>query len=278
MRDAMQTDFAIIGGDRRQFYLAEILQKRGYSLCTKSVPGLGDVGDLRTAEFLLLPVPATDGEGHIRGTELSPAEVSEMIFPHAQVFGGGIEHLKKVFPHSEDVLLWEDLTMDNAAITAEGALHHILTELPATVEGEEFLILGAGRIGMHLARRLAALGGKVTVSARQVSQRRMIEAMGFVAEETGTFPRGLEHYACLCNTIPSPVLSKEQLSHTRHDCLILELASAPGGCFPEDCEALGKNFIIARGLPGVTAPRTAAEVLAKHILARIGASKEESYG
>lgn len=274
----MQTDFAIIGGDQRQYYVAKILQRQGYSLCTKSVPDLEDVGDLRTAEFVLLPVPVTDGAGHIRGTKFSPAEVKDMIFPHAQVFGGGIEQLKEVFPHSEDVLLWEDLTMDNASITAEGALGYILSELPTTIEGEKFLILGAGRIGMHLARRISALGGTVTISARTQSQRRMIEALGFTAEETGTFPRGLEQYACLCNTIPSPVLSKEQLSHTRHDCLVLELASAPGGCYPEDCETLGKHLVIARGLPGKTAPKTAAEVLLKHILARIGASKEEAYG
>ena len=168
--------------------------------------------------------------------------------------------------------------MDNASITAEGALQYILTELPSTIEGEAFLIIGSGRIGMHLARRLSALGGKVTISTRQIGQRKMIEAMGFEAEETGTFPRGLEQYACICNTVPSPVLSKEQLSHTRHHCLILELASAPGGFFTEDCETLGRKFILARGLPGKTAPKTAAEVLLKHILAHIGASKEDAYG
>ena len=67
------------------------------------------------------------------------------------------------------------------------------------------------------------------------------------------------------NTVPAPVLPYELLQKLPPDALLVELASAPGGCNAAEAEALGLRYRAAPGLPGRAAPRTAGEYLGQVI-------------
>lgn len=67
------------------------------------------------------------------------------------------------------------------------------------------------------------------------------------------------------NTVPAPVLPEELLRRLPPEALVVELASAPGGCDAAVAEAMGLRYRNAPGLPGKAAPRTAGEYLGQVI-------------
>lgn len=256
--------FSFLGGDNRTPWVRACLEEAG---CR--VAELSDAG----VTHLVLPLPAFDADGDIRGGPAFSA-LQGALRPGVTVLGGQLDRRRTELEATGvtvlDYFQDEVLTAANAAVTAEGALLLAMEQLPVTLEGTPALVIGWGRIGQLLSHRLRALGACVTASARRERDLGMIRALGFRAEVTGQW-RELSRYRVIFNTVPAPVLSAEDLKHTRPDCLLLELASAPGGI-----EALGgRSLIRAPGLPGKTAPETAGRLIGETVL-RLAAGQERS--
>ena len=161
----------------------------------------------------------------------------------------------------------------NAVPTAEGAIQIALEELPITLHGAKVLVVGYGRLGRALAPRLAALGAKVSVSARKWEDLAWIEAAGYAAEHTGELAGWLCGYDLVVNTVPARVLDEEALRDLKPGCLLIDLASKPGGVDFEAARALGVRAIWALSLPGKAAPVTAGQAVKSsvyHILNELG--------
>lgn len=269
--------FAILGGDRRQFYLASQLMASGFSVACHQVPGLPDThpslhAALAQAEAVLLPIPALQNGTEIRGAPgLTPASVQAALAPRARIFGGALpENLFAGHKHY-DYLKDEPLAIQNAALTAEAALVPALQALPGGLAGNAVLIVGFGRIGKCLARRLQSLGAAVTVASRRAEDRAWCAALGYRPEQSGQWAHGLSQYACIFNTVPVPLFTEAQLTSLR--CPFLELASAPGG-LPAGAEA-PEGYLAAPGLPGKFAPERAARIL-KETTLRILSEEQEA--
>ena len=136
-----------------------------------------------------------------------------------------------------------------------------LEELSTALQGSGVLILGFGRVGRLTAHRMSALGGRVTVSARGYGELAWAEAYGYdtiplteLGWELGAFP-------LVINTIPAPVLDEKRLAWADPGVFLLDLASAPGGIDRAAAKARGLRLTIAPGLPGRTAPVTAAAAI-----------------
>ena len=249
-------------------YAQELLGASGYLIT--------ELGDPR-ATHLVLPWPALESPGRVfRG----PTVNEVLLYAEGKtVLAGGLglpgEYLfskaSKILDYARD----ETLLAGNAEITAEGALALAMEQLPVTLAGCSVLVIGWGRIGQLLARKLAALGVQVTISARKARDRGLIEALGFRAEETGVYGRGLSGYRMIFNTVPAPILSREQAAQLPARCRYLELASQPG----VDPKSLAsEQFLSGRALPGKYAPETAGILLGKAILRLVrqdSAQKEE---
>ena len=67
----------------------------------------------------------------------------------------------------------------------------------------------------------------------------------------------LSAYDLVINTVPAPVLGPEELSDLKPGCLVIDLASKPGGVDFSAAAELGVKAIWALSLPGKTAPVTA---------------------
>lgn len=67
------------------------------------------------------------------------------------------------------------------------------------------------------------------------------------------------------NTVPAIVLTEEILATMGKGSLIVDLASAPGGTDFEAAARFGIKAILALGLPGKVAPKTAGRILADSI-------------
>lgn len=211
----------------------------------------GEVG------HLLLDVPSLETGGNLRlggSLEKLLAELPKDV----TVYGGGLNHANLASHEAVDFLLDETYLAQNAYITAECALDVAMPYLTVTLRRSPVLILGWGRIGKCLGQLLKAMGADVTIAARRQTDRAMIKALGYRAEDPAQVGDSLSHYRLIFNTIPSPVLNSRQMSLCREDCIKIELASQNG------MEA--EDIIIARGLPGVHLPESSGQLIAHTFL------------
>lgn len=161
----------------------------------------------------------------------------------------------------------------NTVPTAEGAIQIALEEMPVTLHGSRVLVIGYGRLGRALAPRLAGLGAKVSVAARKYTALAWAEGFGFGTEHTGELKGWLCGYDLIVNTVPALVLGEEELRELHPECVVIDLASLPGGVDYQAASTLGIKAIQALSLPGRVAPATAAIYLRNticHILNELG--------
>ena len=113
----------------------------------------------------------------------------------------------------------------------------------------------------------------MTVSARRPRDMAWIEISGCRAVQTEKLGEGEEPYDVVFNTIPALVFPKRVLSRLKPGCLVIDLASAPGGIDAGAAAALGRRLLSLPSLPGAVAPRTAARAIygsIRHILEERG--------
>ena len=174
------------------------------------------------------------------------------------VYGGNLagripENLRVV-----DFLQDEEYLAKNAYLTAECALDVALPWLPISLHRCPVLIIGWGRIGKCLSQLLRNLGAAVSVAARKSSDRAILSAMGFHGMDPAFLAESLGHYRLIFNTVPSILLTREDMARCQEDCIRIDLASAPGMDDPD--------AIIARGLPGVHLPESSGKLIAETFL------------
>ncbi|NLS45101.1 MAG: dipicolinate synthase subunit DpsA [Firmicutes bacterium] len=165
-----------------------------------------------------------------------------------------------------EVMENDEVAIKNSIPTAEGALQIAMTEMPITIHGCNAIVLGFGRVGITMARVLLSLSANTVVCARSYSQLARASEMGALALHISSLSSALSDTDVVFNTIPSTVLTDQILENMKPGSLIIDLASAPGGTDFDAAARLGIKAILASGLPGKTAPKTAGKILADAIL------------
>lgn len=268
--------FFCVGGDKRNMYVCRELLGLGmvYScgiavqegVCSVTAPEDMPV----QADVLVLPMLNEGLELDLAGEKVSLDRLAAKVKAGGIVLGGRLrpEH-KKYFADigldTDDYFSRESLVLKNCIPTAEGALQLALSETTGTVFGSNVLILGFGRTAKCCARLFKAAGASCTVAARRP------EALAAAATEgLGTF--GLAElksragkYDIMINTVPALLLTADVLSCVKRECLIIDLASMPGGTDFGAAQMLSLNAIHALALPGKTAPSAAGRYIAETI-------------
>lgn len=207
----------------------------------------------RDVQMLLLDVPSFGANGQLRGGgEIQ--SILDKLPREITVCGGNLEHPALDGYHKIDLLRNEDYLAENAYITAEAALDVALPYLQRTIKGCKVLILGWGRIGKCLSSLLKSLGADVSVAARKTSDRAMIRALGFGAEDFPIKEDILRSARVIYNTVPYAVLDSGQAG----DGIKIDLASKQG--------ILGDDVVIARGLPGIHFPESSGRLIAQTLM------------
>lgn len=269
----MPKRIVILGADPRQYWVAKTLSEAGHTISVWGVPGLEDTKPslpqiLSDAQAVVLPMPASDRSGNLSlssGRTVKVETLISLLPQNVQIFGG-------ILPAElcgTDYAASDTVATANAVPTAEGAIQRAMEHLPITLWKSSCLVIGFGRIGKVLAQRLQALGAQVTISARRPGDLALAEALGFGSDRTGVYSKGLEQYDCIFNTVPAMVLPEEQLRRTRMDCLLIDLASRPGGIDFSACARLPRQALHALSLPGLVAPATAGRIISEFILEQL---------
>lgn len=160
-----------------------------------------------------------------------------------------------------DIMKREELAVLNTISTAEGAIEIAIANTNKILHGSEVLILGFGRIGKVLARKMAGLSARVTCAARKDEDLAWIKAYGHMATNINTIGENLSKYDIIMNTVPHLILNKERLQYVKEDCLLIDLASNPGGIDKKEAKNRNMKLIWALALPGKVAPITTAEFI-----------------
>ncbi len=265
----------VIGGDQRQVYLAELLHREGHTVHIYALEQAVEDCDeepsqAHLADCVILPLPVT-GNGSLLNTPLSHrshplSAILDALRPGQVICAGKVDPNTAALAAKRGLVLHdyfarEELAMANAVPTVEGAIQIAMEQLPITLHGARVLVIGCGRIGKLLAHRLKGLGAKVSLSARKCADLAWVEAHDFCVEHTDELDGWLCPYDLVVNTAPARVLDAERLSELKEGCLVLDLASKPGGVDFEAARQLGVKTIHALSLPGRVAPMTAARAV-----------------
>jgi dipicolinate synthase subunit A len=272
--------FSIIGGDLRSVKLAELIAAEGKSV---NIYGFSNAGfeiklkqsntiadAINETDVVIGPIPCSnDNEllnAPFHNDKIYINEVFKCINKN-QLFIAGrisdkISHMAQVYNvYTVDMLEREEMAVLNAIPTAEGAIQIALEEMPTTLHNSNALILGFGRIGKTLAKVLTGMGANVYVEARKYSDLAWIRNYGYKPVLLSELSNTVKSINVLFNTIPSIILNNEVLKALNSNCLIIDLASKPGGVDFEKAKELGLKAIWALSLPGKVAPVTAAEFM-----------------
>ncbi len=255
--------FTLFGEDDRLRALHAIFRADGHAARFFGEEDAGEAGGICIA---VLPMPAPDAplEALADFDLCVGGRISRRLAERAETAGISLF----------DYAAREDFAQSNAYTTAEAAICVAMEHMDRVLKGLDALVIGCGRIGRRLAALSRAVGMDVTVTARKESDFAWIEAAGFACMDTRAMD-GLSAFDLIFNTVPAPILGEAQLAETREDCLLIDLASDPGGMDPDCAKRLSRCVVRALALPGRYAPRTAAGSAAQSIYAIIS---EEKHG
>lgn len=278
----MDRPINIIGGDDRDLYLSLLLRSKGYNVTIWGFDKAGYEGfnleklcekvKRETDPIFIFPMSGIKENGEVRNKYSSkPIIINEVLFnsiPKASfiMIGFAREWFRDLCKKYQIGILEvgedDELAILNSIPSAEGAIQMAMENSRITIHSSASLVIGLGRCGLTLARMLKALDSKVYVYARnKVALARAFE-MGFTPVEYHLLEETLQKMNFIFNTAPALVLPKEKLDYCRKCEVIIDIASAPGGVDFNYAEDLGIKAILAPGLPGIVAPKTAAEILA----------------
>ena len=263
-------NFAIIGGDERLIYLSRLLETDGHAVrafaLEKARPCAASAGEaLEGADCAVLPLPCTRG-GALNAPLSEQSHRVESVLSYAApgtiVCAGQAADLAPLCQGLRlsltDYFQREELVVKNALLTAEGALSLLLQDSRSLAQ-RNILLCGFGRISRLLAPRLLALGAKVSVAARSKPDLAWAECMNCRTLDLKKHP-ALGGFDYAVNTIPAPIFGEDALGSLAPAKLI-ELASPPYGFDAEAAARLGLTLTVAPGLPGKTAPESAAAAI-----------------
>lgn len=223
-------------------------------------------------DALLLPAVGTDEEGFVEGVfttkelRLMPQYFARLP-KHAKIYTGMARPYLRNLCAAHSIGLVELFERDDVAIynsipTAEGALMIAMENTDITIHGSTSIVLGFGRTGVTMARVLQGLGAKVYVGVRREEHYARAHEMGFCPFFTSNLQSFVGDADLVFNTVPSLILTPQVIAAMPPRTVIIDLASKPGGTDFRFAERRGIKAILAPGLPGIVAPKTAGQIIA----------------
>jgi len=280
----------MLGGDKRQYYMAKFLTYENFAISyfgnlfetdwenikkIRTLENLEEGMKKNQFDYVVLPIPMN--QEYIKGTE---NEVSMYwllqklkIQKTTTVLGGQfpaffMKELEKEGIKVVDFMLEESIALLNAELTAEGAAVEAILLSDSGVINANALVIGYGRCGRMLADLLKGMKARVTVAEIAEDRAALAVSYGYRVEAL----EDLSKYQFIFQTVPKEsVLSKQLLSSCLlgdrgKEVVILDISSEENSI---DLEYAGKHAILVKrcpGVPGKYTPKSAGELLGKFIL------------
>lgn len=281
------TKIIIAGGDKREIQLFFALRQfganvklSGFDLYKTSDPQINSelikemdmCNEFAKGQVFIFPLAGVNDKGMV----FTPYSSSNLLLndnlisslPIGSLLLSG-EIASQIREKLEDkVRLVETTNLDEIAIlnaipTAEGSIQYAMENIDITIHDSESFVLGFGHCGSALVRTLQGLGARVTVVARRLGTRIAVEAIGCRAFSFTEMERHIHRAEIIFNTVPAEVLNAQVLRKVKRGCLILDIASFPGGTDFTVAKELGLKANLLPSIPGKVAPKTAGKILGR---------------
>lgn len=266
----------IFGGDKRMLFAARAFAEGGYKVCAAGFDQMISLCGVRfctveeaakRCDIAVLPVrPVTNGAL----TAPFSAERTELPALMRAVGGKpvytGCASQIKPYAAGEvfDYAAQEEFILNNAVLTAEGAVGILLNDYEGSIRDCGLLVTGYGRIGKVISDYLYKLEARVSVAARSLHDRRLARDRGLAALDYPQIEYG--DYRVIVNTVPARILDSKAVDEMREDVFIVDLASLPGGVDDKRVKERDLTCIHALSLPGKTAPLAAGTIIKDAIM------------
>ena len=284
MERAYSYQVTVIGGDARQLEVARALSalykkvgifghpSQSLSDSVELVSGLSEA--VMDTEIIILPISGMDDQGLVRSYQADEfidfgscfqKLTEKTLLVTGQLSSKWLQTAKEM---RIDVLQYADddeIAILNSIPTAEGAVQIAIEKLPITIHGSRVVVIGFGRVGATTARMFKSLGARVIVSARRGALLARAIELNLETVWQRDLVQALPSADIIINTVPARVLGRSELAEISQEALIIDLSSPPGGTDFEEAERLKLKAILAPGLPGKVASKTAGKILASAI-------------
>lgn len=290
---------AILGGDARQLEIIRKLTELdarlyliGFEQLDPLVLGTSKEKikelDFSKMDALILPVPGTSLEGELE-TIFSNEKVilTEQMLQqtpsHCTIYSGiSNSYLNQISNNANRKLIQlferDDVAIYNSIPTVEGTIMMAIQNTDITIHQSKVAVLGLGRVGMTVARVFSLLGAQVKVGARKSEHLARVTEMGLKPFHLENLHDEIKDIDICINTIPHPILNAGVIAKMPLDALIIDLASKPGGTDFRYAERRGTKALLAPGLPGIVAPKTAGRILANVLSQLLGDDFDKGKG
>ncbi len=221
---------------------------------------LRNESDLYGGLVILLPIPTTRDNIYISGTDQTLLSIRSLFRADTTVVGYNIPDLlvaeaeksgAKVFDAAKN----EEFLLENARISANGAMGYLLTNSTRDLADLNIGVVGYGRIGREMIRLCLLFGAKVTVYTTRRSVAIELGEAGISAVVLGE-DTDFSDIDVLVNTAPARQIDESKLPSTID---IVDLAS---GSIFEQTSRLTK----LSSIPDVMYPHTAGRLYAEAIV------------
>ena len=278
----MENNLAVIGGDLRILKVLEMLangEDTVYVRCLEKAENLKNIDNVifcetisktvENSKIVIGPVPFTTNAKDVNtpfsDNQITIQELLSNINSKTLIAGAFAENLYEIASSQNieliDLMKREELAVLNTIATAEGAIELAISNTNKILHGSEVLILGFGRVGKVLARKLSGMEANVTCAARKDEDLAWIKAYGYNLTNINTLGENLSKYDIIMNTVPHMILDEKRLQYVNKECLLIDLASNPGGIDKKIVKEKNLKFVWALALPGKVAPITSAEFI-----------------
>ena len=234
----MDRQTILLISDMRQVCLAEILTKKGHNVRCLDIrnreTALQQLEKLKRfldkADVLILPIPVQK----VPEQEIFYDILNKNLEKKTLVMGGCFSTEQRELLTGRDIHFldfMEDtvVTEENAVATAEGTIAELVEKSPYNIDEAKVLVTGYGYCGKAIAKRLGALGARVTVLARRKEARKEAKGDGFYAVDFAFGPEEAMGAAMVVNTVPALVVTEKIIRELPRDAYIVDIASGEGG-------------------------------------------------
>ncbi len=283
----MSKNFSVIGGDLRIVKLVQMLAKDGnmvYTYGLEKAEEIKEKGNIilcnninetirNDTKIVIGPIPfSSDGEkinSPFSDKKILIKQLMDILYSKVFIAGSIGNEMYNIVNNQNtqiiDIMKREEIAIFNSIATAEGAIEVAIANTNKNLHGSEALILGFGRISKVLAKKMEGLSVNVTCAARKSEDIAWIKTYGYNAENINELGKNLSKYDIIINTVPHIILTKERLNYVKEECLLIDLASKPGGVDTIAAKERNLKFIWALALPGKVAPTATAEFIKEAI-------------
>ena len=292
---------AVLGGDAREIIMASLLRRDDFSVATYGLglaaceamgadEGLAGVAGLEADSvleavagraWLVCPAPGL-GAGDVVYAPYAcvPIPLNETVLRASDVANGGIvlgraspslltlaDAVHATVYESKDD---EAQRVRVATSAAEGVLARLVDHTDEVLRDQRVVVLGYGATGSALADRLVLLGARVSVAARRESSLARAEQHGARPVPFDDRAAAMADATVIVNTVPSTSSMPLAVLKELDGCLVIDIASPPGGTDHAAAQAAGCPVTWLRGVAGERAPRTAGELQYRFVRRVIG--------